>query len=135
MHPQIEQKTRDSRGILRKEITLKDAVRQWGNVGGFVAALYSGDYELLGRSMVDHIVEPIRSILLPGYQEVRDGAMKAGALGCGISGSGPSLFALSKGQATAMKAGQAMTSVFEDLKIESEVYVSEVNQKGPQILN
>lgn len=134
VHPQIEIKTKDARGILKKEITLKDAIRQWGNVGGFIAALYSGNFELLGRSMVDHIVEPIRSILIPGYEQVKRQAMEAGALGCGISGSGPSLFALSKGEATAKKAGNEMVRIFEDLKIESEVYVSEVNQEGPQII-
>jgi homoserine kinase len=135
IHPQIEIKTKDARGILKKEITLRDAVRQWGNVGGFVAALYSADYDLLGRSMIDHIVEPARSILLPGYDQVKESAMAAGALGCGISGSGPSLFALCRGEDIARKAGIAMAEVFEDLKIESEIYVSEINQKGPQILN
>jgi homoserine kinase len=135
VHPQIEIKTKDARGILRKEITLKDAVRQWGNVGGFIAGLYSGNFELLGRSMVDYIVEPIRSILLPGYDQVKEEAMSAGALGCGISGSGPSVFALSKGPDIARKTGKAMAAVFEDLKIESEVYVSEINQHGPIILD
>ncbi len=134
VHPQIEIKTKDARGILKKEITLKDAIRQWGNVGGFVAGLYSGNFELLGRSMVDYIVEPIRSILLPGYDQVKEQAIKAGVLGCGISGSGPSLFALSRGESIARKAGEEMARVFEELKIESEVYVSEVNEKGPQVL-
>ncbi len=134
VHPQIEIKTKDARGILKKEITLKDAIRQWGNVGGFIAALYSGDFELLGRSMVDHIVEPIRSILLPGFEQVKQAALKTGVLGCGISGSGPSVFALSKGRGIAEKAGEEMARIFEDLKIESEVYVSEINQKGPLIM-
>ena len=133
--PQIELRTKDARGILRKEITLKDAVRQWGNVGGFVAGLYSGNYELMGRSMIDHIVEPIRSILLPGYDYARRVAMEAGALGFGISGSGPSLFTLNKGKETAEKVGVEMARVYEELKIESEVYISEINQKGPQVLN
>ena len=135
VHPQIEIRTKDARGILRKEITLKDAVRQWGNVGGFIAGLYSGNFELLGRSMVDYIVEPIRSILLPGYDQVKGKAMHAGALGCGISGSGPSVFALSRGRKIAEKAGKEMATVFEQLKIESEVYVSGINQQGPLILD
>jgi homoserine kinase len=135
IHPQIEIRTKDARGILRKEITLKDAVRQWGNVGGFVAGLYSGDYGLLGRSMVDHIVEPIRSVLLPGYDEAKQAALEAGALGFGISGSGPSLFTLSKGKEIAIKAAGEMSRVYDDLKIESEVYISEINQNGPQVLN
>ncbi len=135
VHPHIEIKTKDARGILKKEITLKDAIRQWGNVGGFIAGLYSGDFELLGRSMVDHIVEPIRSILLPGYEQVKQKAMNTGVLGCGISGSGPSVFALSKGYSIAEKAGKEMARIFEDLKIESEVYISEINQHGPLILD
>jgi homoserine kinase len=135
IHPQIEIRTMDARGILRKEIRLKDAVRQWGNVGGFVAGLYSSDYELLGHSMVDYIVEPIRSVLIPGYDHVKSQAMSAGALGCGISGSGPSLFALSKGKETAVQVGKVMSKVFEDMMIESEVYISGINQNGPQILN
>jgi len=85
--------------------------------------------------MVDHIVEPIRSILLPGYDQAKLEAMSAGALGCGISGSGPSMFALSKGKSVAAKVGKMVAKVFEELLIESEVYVSEINQRGPQILN
>ena len=98
IHPHIEIKTSDSRKILKTSISLADGIKQWGNVGALVAGLYQEDYDLISRSLVDHIVEPIRSILIPGFDEVKKEALNAGALGCGISGSGPSIFALSKGR-------------------------------------
>lgn len=130
-HPQIELRTADARKILRKEISLKDATRQWGNIAGLVAGLFMEDYALIGRSLEDVIIEPVRSILIPGYHEVKRQAMKAGALGCSISGSGPSIFALCKEEATAIKAGQAMAAVFDAMQIECETYVSKINSKGP----
>lgn len=135
IHPQIEVQTKDARDILKKQILLKDAVIQWGNVAGLIAGLMKSDYELIGRSMHDVIVEPIRSILIPGFDDVKRSAIGAGALGCGISGSGPSIFALSKDQKTAHKAGEQMQAVFTELKIGSEVYVSKINNSGPQILD
>jgi homoserine kinase len=135
IHPQVEVQTKDARDILRKKILLKDAVIQWGNVGGLIAGLMKSDYDLIGRSMQDVIVEPIRSILIPGFDEVKESAKQAGALGCGISGSGPSIFALSKDEKTARKVGENMQLVFNKLKIGSEVYVSKINNSGPQILD
>jgi homoserine kinase len=135
IHPHIEVQTKDARDILRKKILMSDAIIQWGNVGGLIAGLMSSDYELIGRSMQDVIVEPIRSILIPGFNEVKAAGLEAGALGCGISGSGPSIFALSTKEATAQKVGKAMTKVFDFLKIGSEVYVSRINNAGPQILD
>lgn len=98
IHPQIEVKTSDSRKILKTTISLADGIKQWGNVGGLVAGLFSEDYDLIGRSLEDRIIEPIRSILIPKFDTIKSEAIKAGALGCGISGSGPSIFALSKGK-------------------------------------
>ena len=134
IHPHIEVETKDARNILRKQILLKDAVIQWGNVAGLIAGLYTNDYELIGKSMQDVIVEPIRSILIPGFANVKAAAMNAGALGGGISGSGPSIFALSKDEKTARKAGEMMQIEFSSLAIGSEVYVSKVNQKGPIVI-
>ena len=132
IHPQIEVKTSDSRKILKTNITLADGIKQWGNVGGLVAGLFTNDYELIGRSLVDHIVEPIRSILIPGFDEVKAAAMEAGALGCGISGSGPSIFTLSKGEKTAQKVGEAMKTVYQNIGIDYEIHVSKINTKGVQ---
>lgn len=134
IHPHIEVETKDARNILRKQIYLKDAVVQWGNVAGLIAGLYTNDYDLIGKSMQDVIVEPIRSILIPGFQQVKAAALKAGALGAGISGSGPSIFALSKDEKTARTVGEMMQVEFSSIAIGSEVYVSKVNQKGPILM-
>jgi homoserine kinase len=134
IHPQIEVQTKDARDILKKQILLKDAVIQWGNVAGLIAGLMKSDYDLIGRSMHDVIVEPIRSILIPGFDEVKKNALSSGALGCGISGSGPSIFALSKDHATAKRVGEAMEKVFSSIDIGSEVYVSKINQAGPVVM-
>ena len=134
MHPQIEVKTKDAREILKKQIEFKDSVRQSGNVAGLVTGLLTSNYELISRSMHDHIVEPIRSILIPGYQEVKEAAINLGALGAGLSGSGPSIFALSDSKETAQKAGEKMKLIYSDFEIESETYVSRINQEGPKII-
>jgi len=135
IHPHIEVQTKDARSILKKQIQLKDAVIQWGNVGGLIAGLMLSDYGLIGRSMQDVIVEPVRSILIPGFEEVKQSALDAGALGCGISGSGPSLFALSTSEATAHNVAQAMTRAFDAINIGSDIFVSKINHNGPIILD
>ncbi|AIZ42182.1 homoserine kinase [Cellulophaga baltica] len=134
IHPQIEVKTSDSRRILKTTISLEDGIKQWGNVGGLIAGLFTEDYELIGRSLEDHIVEPIRSILIPGFDTVKQKALESGALGCGISGSGPSVFALSKGIETAKKVAQAMTDVYDKIGIDYDIHVSKVNTEGIKVL-
>lgn len=130
IHPQIEVKTSDSRRILKTTISLEDGIKQWGNLGGLVAGLFTNDYGLIGRSLVDHIVEPIRSILIPGFDKTKENALKAGALGCGISGSGPSIFALSQGLQNAEKVGDAMREVYEKIGVDYDVHVSKINTEG-----
>jgi homoserine kinase len=130
IHPQIEVKTSDAREILKTNIPLKDAIKQWGNVGGLISGLYTEDYELIGRSLEDYIIEPIRSILIPAFDAVKQQSLNAGALGCGISGSGPSIFALSKGEETAKKVAEAMKNVYEKVGIEYDIHVSKVNKQG-----
>ncbi len=134
IHPQIEVKTSDAREILKTTVPLKKAIEQWGNVGGLISGLYTEDYDLIGRSLEDAIVEPIRSILIPAFDEVKKQSMNAGALGCGISGSGPSIFALSKGEETAFKVADAMKSVYKEVGIEYDIHISKVNKKGIKIL-
>lgn len=133
IHPQIEIKTKDARELLRKQIYLRDAVVQWGNIAGLIAGLMQSDYELIGRSMQDVIIEPIRSILIPGFAQAKEAALEAGALGFGISGSGPSLFALSNDASIAEKVGEGMKNVFTSLSVDNAVYVSKINHHGPQI--
>jgi homoserine kinase len=134
IHPQIEIKTSDSRKILKTTISMETGIKQWGNVGGLVAGLFKEDYELIGRSLEDHIVEPIRSILIPGFDEVKKVSLEAGALGSGISGSGPSIFAFSKGNETALKVGEAMKTVYNKIGIAYEIHVSKINMEGVKLL-
>ena len=134
IHPQIEVKTSDARDILKTTVPLKDAIKQWGNVGGLISGLYTEDYDLIGRSLEDFIIEPIRSILIPAFDAVKQQSVKAGALGCGISGSGPSVFALSKGEETALKVADAMKMVYEKVGIDYDIHVSKVNKQGIKII-
>ncbi|MEO0571912.1 MAG: homoserine kinase [Bacteroidota bacterium] len=130
IHPQIEIKTADSRKILKTNITLAQGIRQWGNLGGLIAGLYTHDYELIGRSLEDHIVEPIRSILIPEFKKVKEEVKKAGALGSGISGSGPSIFALSKGEKTAQKVAQTMKAIYEKTGLDFDIHISPIGTNG-----
>lgn len=134
IHPQIEVKTSDSRRILKTTISLEDGIKQWGNVGGLIAGLFMDDYELIGRSLEDHIVEPIRSILIPGFDTIKQNALNSGALGCGISGSGPSIYALSKGETIARKVAQTMSEVYEKIGIDYDIHVSKINPEGIKII-
>lgn len=133
IYPHIEVRTEDTRKILRKEVLLSKAVHQWANVGGLVAGLLKGDYGLISRSLEDVILEPIRSVLIPGFGEVKQAAIDAGALGGGISGSGPSIFALSKTRETAGEVAKAMRLVFDTMGLKNDTYVSGINAHGYQI--
>jgi len=135
IHPHIEVKTKDARSILRADVKMKDAIVQWGNVAGLVAGIMNEDYDLIGRSLEDVLVEPIRSLLIPGFDKVKEEALDAGALGCSISGSGPSIFALSTDKEVAKRIGEKMTLVFDELNVESEVYISKVSDQGPRIID
>lgn len=133
VHPQIEVKTSDARQILRKQVLLKDAIRQWGNIAGLVAGFQQKDYDLIGRSLEDVIIEPVRSILIPGFNEVKQKCKDVGALGGGISGSGPSVFMLSVEERTARRIGEMMEEVYGCLGIDYKIYVTKINDKGIKI--
>lgn len=135
VHPQIEVKTSDARQILRKEVQLKDAIRQWGNIAGLVAGFMKNDYALISRSLEDVIIEPVRSILIPGFDEVKKRSREAGALGGGISGSGPSIFMFSKEEHTARQVELVMTEVFVQLGIEFKTYVTTLNYEGVKVVS
>lgn len=134
IHPKIEVKTADARAVLKTRVSLEKAISQWANVGALVSSLYEEDYELLSKSLVDGIVEPVRSILIPYFNELKDACKKAGALGSGISGSGPSVFALSRGMTTANHVAQAMQAVLEKTEIPFDIHVSPVKQSGVSFL-
>jgi homoserine kinase len=135
VHPQIEVKTSDARQILRKEVLLKDAIRQWGNIAGLVAGLLKSDYDLIGRSLEDVIIEPVRSVLIPGFKEIKSKCKEAGALGGGISGSGPSVFMLSKDEATANSVGLIMEDIYNKLGIDQRTYVTKINKEGVRVVD
>lgn len=135
VHPQIEVRTSDARGILKQQVLLKDAIRQWGNIAGLVAGLLKSDYELIGRSLEDVLIEPVRSILIPGFDTVKQLSKEAGALGGGISGSGPSIFMLSKDESTAKAVEQQMHSVYERLSLDHHTYVTTINQSGVKFID
>lgn len=135
VHPQIEVRTADARSILKQQIQLKDAIKQWGNIAGLVAGLQKEDYDLIGRSLEDVLIEPIRSILIPGFDLVKQKSKEAGALGGGISGSGPSIFMLSKSESTAKEVEQVMHEVFENIGLAHHTYVTTINQHGVKIIS
>ena len=130
IHPQVEVKTKDARAVLPKEILLKDAVTQWANVGGLISGLHSNDYQLISNSLVDIIVEPHRKQLIPFFDEVKQTAIENGALGAGISGSGPTIFALCKGDEIASKVEQAIKETYSKTNIEFNIYNSKIINNG-----
>jgi len=135
VYPEVDVPTKDARQMIRSKVLLKDAVTQWGNVAGLVSGLFMKDYDLIGRSMTDVLVEPTRAILIPDFYVMRQMALNEGAIGFGISGSGPSVFALTKDADTANRITEKLQNHLKELAINSLSFVSEVNKKGPVILD
>jgi homoserine kinase len=134
LHPHIEVKTSDSRAVLSPNVSLKNAITQWGNLGGLIAGLYSKDYELIGRSLQDVIVEPARKHLIPNFDVIKNVAIESGALGAGISGAGPSIFALCKGETIATTIAQSMRDAYTDTRIPFDIHICKVNDEGTKTL-
>ena len=134
VHPQIEVRTSDARSILRQQVLLKDAIKQWGNIAGLVAGLMKSDYDLIGRSLEDVIIEPVRSILIPGFDALKLACKQAGALGGGISGSGPSIFMLSKTKGIAIAVEKEMKQLYDGIGLPHHTYVTSINQTGVEII-
>jgi homoserine kinase len=134
LHPLIEVKTKDSRALIKLNVSLQKAVSQWGNLGAFVSALYTDDYELLGRSLKDEIIEPVRSILIPFFDDLKEIAIENGALGFGISGSGPSVYSMCKGQKSAEKVKEAMQLFYQEKGIDFDLHLTKINTDGIKIL-
>lgn len=135
LHPQMEIKTELGRRILPKQIALKDAVVQWGNVAGLISGFYTSDYELIGRSMEDVIVTPYRLKLIPGYDKVKSAAIYNGALGFAISGSGPSVFAFCKGKNNALQVKKAIDQCYQEENIPFNIYLSQINKQGTFVID
>ncbi|HEY4800786.1 MAG TPA: homoserine kinase [Bacteroidia bacterium] len=135
IHPHIDVPTSAARKIIRQNILLKDAVTQWGNIGGLIAGIYSGNYPLLGRSMQDVLIEPARALLIPFFYEMKKAAIEKGALGFGISGSGPSVFALCTDHNTAEQIGASTNQFLKQNNIASDYFASGINTRGANIIS
>ena len=134
IHPNIIINTKESRAKLPKQVPLISAVTHWGNTAGLVAGLFKQDINLIGRAIEDVIIEPVRSEFIPGYYNIKDAAYKLGAVGCNISGSGPSIFALSESLVIAQNIGAGMLAAAEKAGLKSEIYVSKINKVGPKVI-
>lgn len=135
IHPHFELNTADSRSVLRQQVPLKDAITQSGNIAGLVAGLYQEDMGLISRSLQDVIAEPSRSVLIPGFDEIKEAVKTSGALGTGISGSGPTTFILSPNREIAEKVKEIGLGIFEKIGLAVDIYVSAVNTKGTYVIN
>jgi homoserine kinase len=134
-HPNIEIKTSESRKLIPKELPVNKVLEQCGNIAGLLAGLTTSDYQLIGRSLHDVIAEPVRAALIPGYSEIKARLSETGALGGNISGSGPSVFALSDNPESAKKAGALMHEVFNKNGLENKVYISKISRQGTRLID
>ena len=135
VHPDIELKTKDARQLLKPTVPLRDAVQQWGNTAGLVAGLMKNDEELIGRAMHDLVAEPARALLIPGYDAVKVAAKSTGAIGVGISGSGPTMFALCSNFKVAEQVAVAMMDAFKKAGLTSQQYISKLNHEGARVIS
>ena len=135
VHPDLEIETAKARALLGDSVPLADAIRQWANLGAFVDALHRGDFALLSRSLEDAIAEPRRAPLVPGLAAIKQAATDAGALGCSLSGSGPSLFALCRGLETAERVAASMAhAVKQHIGGAPQTYISTIAPHGAQVI-
>ena len=134
IHPKIELKTKDSRAVIKDKVSIKNMIEQSANLGAFISGLYTEDYDLIRRSVKDVVIEPLRSVLIPKFEKIKSVSINSGALGCGISGSGPSVFAMCKGVTTAINVGNAMKKIYDKLDLDYDVHISCVNDIGIKIL-
>ena len=136
IHPDLEIETSRARTLLGDSVRLADAIQQWANLGAFVDALHRSDYALLARSLEDRIAEPRRAALVPGLAVIKQAAVDAGALGCSLSGSGPSLFALCRGEEAARRVAAAMAAVVvKFIGTEPQTYVSAIARQGAGVVS
>ncbi|MBM4161344.1 MAG: homoserine kinase [Ignavibacteria bacterium] len=134
VHPCLTVETRKARSVLPKTVPLRSAVHQWGNVGGLTVGLATGNARLVGKCIEDIIIEPRRARLIPGFRAVKDAALHAGALGCSISGSGPSVFSVASSPRAARAIATAMVNAFLRVaSVRCDVYISRINQNGARI--
>jgi homoserine kinase len=135
LYPHVEIPTSQARRILKTTVPVSDAIRQWGNVAGLVAGFCTNDIALIGRSMEDFIIEPVRAMLIPKFYEMRQIAMENHAIGFGISGSGPSVFAFCENEKTASDVLQLLSNCLEEENIRSNRYISRINSLGARVIS
>jgi homoserine kinase len=135
LYPHITINTAEARKLIQKKLPLTKARRHFGNVGSLVAGLSTSNYELIGKSIVDEIAEPYRAKLIPGYYEIKNSALNAGAIACNISGSGPSIFAFCKSEDTAHTVGARMLNKLKGLNVKGSLFVSKINPDGTKIIS
>ena len=134
LHPKIELRTLHAREIIKKNVSMEKAIRQWGNLGALISALFTEDYDLMSRSLKDEIIEPMRSLLIPEFEVLNKTSMDAGAICFGISGSGPSVYALTKGIDSANKVAKAMDKFYSTIGIDFNIHISTMNNQGIKII-
>ena len=134
VYPHIKILTKDARSVLSDQVTLKQTITQSGNLGGLIVGLSTGNLDLISRSLQDVIIEPQRANSITGFYEVKEAALKAGAMGCSISGAGPSIFALCSNSLIAENVGNVMQAVFNEKKIHNQLFISGINQEGAELL-
>jgi homoserine kinase len=135
VHPHLEVKTEDSRRILRNSVTIRDAVSQSANAAGLMIGLMNSDFDLIGKCLKDAIAEPVRSVFIPGFDQLKQVAKDAGALGAGISGSGPTVFALCHDVNVANRVGEKIVHHFSLSHLKSDLIVSPVNSVGARVIS
>jgi homoserine kinase len=130
VYPHIEILTKHARNIISDRISLKDHIKQSGNLAGFVLGMSTSNYNLIGKSLQDVIIEPQRAPLIPHFYEVKQAALGNGALGCSISGAGPSIFALFDNSLKAETSVLQMQKIFTQNHIASDIFISRINPEG-----
>ena len=135
IRPEIEIKTSDSRKVVKSKVTIDKMVRQSANLAAFISSLYTEDYDLMSNSIVDEIIEPDRALLIPEYYNIKEISLRAGAIACGISGSGPAIFSLSKSDKVANNILDKMSSHFDSVNINYNGFVSKINSEGVKVID
>ena len=135
LHPQLELKTKELRNVLSTKVLLSEAIQQCANFGSLLIGLSRSDFGLIGKSLEDVLVEPQRWHKIPNYQKVKKAAISSGALGMGISGSGPSMFMFTKGEQKAIEVAKAIGSAFRPSNIKYKTYVSKINKQGIKVID
>ena len=134
-NPDTKVRTKEARSLIPDNIPLSISIAQSGNLAGLINGLHTSDTDMISRSMQDYIAEPARAKLIPGYEHVKSQALSRGALACNISGSGPTVFALSSSLDTAEAVREAMSQAFTDHGgVSSNLYISKINTDGPRVL-